>query len=329
MGACVPLLESAYLYMNFLTKCAWACALTAFSLVCLQSLALPHGATVQQVRALGAGSNVEVEISASQPITPRVQVVASPDRLVLDFPNSTPGVALRNLTVNRGAVKAVRVGLFSANPQVTRVVVDLNAPQAYQLFPSGKTIIVKLGHAAMPASASVAAPVSVSTPVPMQASVVIERHPVKQPPRVDVRFTSGKLSIWADRATLAEVLFEVHRKTGADIPIPAGAEQEEVVVQSGPGPARQVLAELLNGSRFDFVMVGSERDAAQLRSVILTPRGAPVPAVIYSGRAEPVTQARPVVAPAPGPGPAPEPPMPEADSAPEVVDQPEAQDAPQ
>jgi hypothetical protein len=81
------------------------------------------------------------------------------------------------------------------------------------------------------------------------------------------------LSIWADKVTLAELLNEVHRQTGADIPIPAGAEQELVVANLGPAPAPDVLASLLNGSRFNFIMVGSSENPAQLRSVLLSPKG--------------------------------------------------------
>jgi hypothetical protein len=97
------------------------------------------------------------------------------------------------------------------------------------------------------------------------------------PARVRVEFQRGDLSIWADKATLAEVLTEIHRKTGADVPIPSGAEQEHVAADYRLAPARDVLAALLNGSKFNFVLVGSEQDPTQLRSVLLTPRGAAVP----------------------------------------------------
>jgi hypothetical protein len=75
------------------------------------------------------------------------------------------------------------------------------------------------------------------------------------------------LSIRSERATLAEVLFEVQRQTQADIAIPAGAELEEVVADIGPAPARDALAALLNGSKYNFIFVG---DGAALERVILT-----------------------------------------------------------
>ena len=244
--------------------------------------------TIQRVAVLGSGNDVELEIAASQAVIPQTQAANGPDRLIIDFPNAVPSSDLRNISVNRGEVRGVRVGLFAKNPPITRVVLDLKTPQPYQLFPSGKTIIVKLSAAAKR-----------NIPVPSPAAVVF-RAPAPQPPpakpaaKVEVNYANGQLSIWADKASLAEVLYEVHRRTGADIPIPAGAEQDQVVTNLGPGPAREVLASLLNGSRFNFIMVGSERDPAQLRSVLLTLKDGLPAGIIYSSESPaPVAQAEP------------------------------------
>src|ERR1700674_2717574 len=89
-----------------------------------------------------------------------------------------------------------------------------------------------------------------------------------QPP-VTVTLVNGMLSIRTEKATLAQVLFEVQRQTQAEIAIPAGAEQEEVAVDLGPAPARDVLGALLNGSPYNFIFVGDE---LSLERVILTRR---------------------------------------------------------
>ena len=98
-----------------------------------------------------------------------------------------------------------------------------------------------------------------SVPAPVEAATA--------QPRVTVTYSGGMLSIHAEKATLAEVLFEVKRQTQAYIAIPAGAEQEGVVADIGPAPAREALAELLNGSKYNFIFVG---DGAALERVILT-----------------------------------------------------------
>jgi hypothetical protein len=90
-------------------------------------------------------------------------------------------------------------------------------------------------------------------------------------PLVTVTLTNGMLRIRTEKATLAQVLFEVQRQTQAEIAIPAGAEQEEVAVDLGPAPARDVLGTLLNGSPYNFIFVGDE---LSLERVILTRRDA-------------------------------------------------------
>jgi hypothetical protein len=109
----------------------------------------------------------------------------------------------------------------------------------------------------------------VSTAQPPLPSPVAETPPPPPPPAVTVTFANGLLRIHADKATLSQVLFEVQRQTQAEIAIPAGAEQEPVVADLGPASAREVLGSLLNGSRYNFIFVGSE---LSLERVILTRR---------------------------------------------------------
>jgi hypothetical protein len=244
--------------------------------------------TIRRIAVLGSSDDMKVEITASQPVTPQTLVMTGPDRLVIDFPNAVPGSDLHNLSVNRGELKSVRVGLFSTNPPVTRVVLDLKTPQPYQLLPSGNTVILKLSTGRKQATALPSRPAIVSRGSPPPAG------PAKAAPKVEVGFQNGKLSIWANKATLAEVLYEVHRQTGADIPIPSGAEQEQVVTNIGPAPAREALSALLNGSRFNFIMVGSERDPTQLKTVLLTLKDGLPAGIVYSSQSPaPMAQAQP------------------------------------
>jgi hypothetical protein len=237
-------------------------------------------ALIRKVSLLNVGNDVELEILATESVQPQTQVVTGPDRLIIDFPNSQPSSELHGLNVNRGEVKNVRVGLFAANPPVTRIVLDLTAAASYHVFPSGKTVIVKFdAKADANASAKIAGQVhlqSVSAASSAAAPIIISEAdmpptlPMLPKPPVDVHFSRGLLSIHVDKGTLAEVLNEVHRQTGADIPIPPGAQQEQMVADIAPAPAREAMAALLNGSHFNFVMVGSERDPNQLRGVFLT-----------------------------------------------------------
>jgi hypothetical protein len=87
------------------------------------------------------------------------------------------------------------------------------------------------------------------------------------PPRVS--YQNGWLTVTAENSTLGDILREVHKATGASIDIPGNAN-ERVVARLGPAPARDVLASLLNGSSFNYVLVGSVTDPAALASVMLT-----------------------------------------------------------
>jgi len=88
------------------------------------------------------------------------------------------------------------------------------------------------------------------------------------PPQVS--YQNGQLTIVAPNSTLGDILRAVRKQTGADIDIPAASDR--VVTHLGPGPAQDVLAELLNGSRFNYVLLGSPADAGVLTRVLLVPK---------------------------------------------------------
>jgi hypothetical protein len=84
-----------------------------------------------------------------------------------------------------------------------------------------------------------------------------------------VTYIDGKLSVSAKNSTLGDILRAISAKTGASIDIPGGAN-ERVVSQLGPAPARDVMTALLNGSHFNYVMVGTETNPNAVAHVILT-----------------------------------------------------------
>jgi len=243
--------------MTFRSGCGCLLAAGAFILAPLSAQT-----RVQHISVLGSGQAIEVEIQTSAPVAPQTQVITGPDRIIVDFPGALPAPELRTVNVNRGALKAIRAGLFAANPPVTRIVLDLVSPQTYQMFSIRNAVMLKVGSAPAPVIPAEAA----------LAPTAAEAPPAEPPkPPLEVTFRNGLLRIHADRATLAQILFEVQKQTGADIAIPAGAESEEVAAELGPAPAREVLATLLNGSRYNFIFVGNNRGRT-LQKAILTVR---------------------------------------------------------
>jgi hypothetical protein len=84
----------------------------------------------------------------------------------------------------------------------------------------------------------------------------------------EVLFQAGQLTISAQNSTLGDILKAVRVQTGATIELPGNAP-ERVVGHFGPAPARDVLALLLNGSHFNYLLLGSPTDPAALDRVIL------------------------------------------------------------
>jgi hypothetical protein len=89
-----------------------------------------------------------------------------------------------------------------------------------------------------------------------------------------VTFQGGQLTIVAPNSTLGDILRAVRKLTGAEMEIPASAT-ERVVTNLGPGPAPGIVAELLNGSHFNYVLLGSPSDANTLTRVVLVAKSGP------------------------------------------------------
>jgi hypothetical protein len=75
----------------------------------------------------------------------------------------------------------------------------------------------------------------------------------------------------AKNSTMGDVLTAVKKRTGAAVDMPA-VSSERVVGRFGPGAPRDVMAQLLHGSNYDYVLVGSPSDPGSLQKVVLIAR---------------------------------------------------------
>jgi len=87
------------------------------------------------------------------------------------------------------------------------------------------------------------------------------------PAAASVVFDSRGLLIVASNSSLAQILKEVAIDTGAKVE-GMGADQR-IFGTYGPGPARDVLSQLLDGSGYNVLMVG-DRGAGTPRRIVLT-----------------------------------------------------------
>lgn len=123
-----------------------------------------------------------------------------------------------------------------------------------------------------PAAKSTAAKPSPQQPQPAATTPaqptpeVTPEHGPALPPQVSLQ--GGQLTIVARNSTMSDVLNAVKQKTGANVDMPAGSG-ERVVGQFGPGAPRDVMAQLLNGSHYDYVLLGSAADPHALNKIVL------------------------------------------------------------
>lgn len=211
---------------------------------------------------------------SNPPITRVVLDLSEPQSYQISTGQNAVLVKLNSVKLNSVQLNSVQLNsakLTPANsaPKPTLLPAVRTQPSSVAPPPAAR-----LQNASLAAHTSVVVPAistasSITSAPPPPAVIPVPAPAPPATPAVSVSFVNGLLSIHAEKATLAQVLFEVQRQTHADIAIPAGAEQEEVAADLGPAPARDVLAALLNGSHYNFIFVGNE---LSLDQVILTRR---------------------------------------------------------
>jgi hypothetical protein len=111
---------------------------------------------------------------------------------------------------------------------------------------------------------------------------------LEQPPgEAQVAFAGDQLAIHADNSSLAAILRQVAADSG--MKITGLSSDERVFGRFGPGAPRDVLAELLNGTAYNLVLIGDSSKGAP-RELILTPlarAGTPAPAAMAASQTVP------------------------------------------
>lgn len=149
-------------------------------------------------------------------------------------------------------------------------------------------------------------------PFPDEANVAPTKATVANQNTATVIFRNGQLTIDARNSTLAEVLKLVAETGGATIDVPIGTGLDRIFVDhDGPGPVQDVLARLLNGSGYDFIIAGSPAGVSGPAQVLLSlhrpdepaasqPQGSnPVPVSSFLSTPPEVTSAPPPFSPLP------------------------------
>jgi hypothetical protein len=143
--------------------------------------------------------------------------------------------------------------------------------------PKTSTAVHKSVHRHKPPSAaptSLAAPAPVIPAAPRPPDWPANEHPSE----ATVLWNSQGLRIEASNSSLRQILKDVATATGAKV-VGLGSD-DRIFGSYGPGPARDVLAQLLDGSGYNVLMIGDQGQGTP-REIVLSaqPKGGAPPAV--------------------------------------------------
>ncbi len=132
-------------------------------------------AKLQKVDVAKSADTIQVQLTLSEEITPRVSKLGNPARVLVELPQTAVASAQNKIAVEAGGVKGVRIGMDGKNPPTTSVVVDLEKALAYEVSGGDGQLVITLhtqgGAEQASAKPAAAAPAAAkSTPAPAKAA---------------------------------------------------------------------------------------------------------------------------------------------------------------
>jgi hypothetical protein len=85
-----------------------------------------------------------LEIFSTRPLTPKIQVVEKPLRLVIDLPGSSIGSARTRIPFRNEQIQSIRLSQYQNSPAVSRVVLDLTGPVLYTWDAAGNRLNIRI-----------------------------------------------------------------------------------------------------------------------------------------------------------------------------------------
>ena len=140
-----------------------------------------------------------------------------------------------------------------ANPHVPQVQQQTNVTKKKKHAASNKKQEAVAPAPPLPAQTMPPVPATLMNSTPVEPNVTMEQ---------------GLLTIDAPNSTLSAVLSGVQKATGAAIE--GASPSERVAVRLGPGDPEQVIAALLRGTHYDYVILGSLGKPEVVTRVLLT-----------------------------------------------------------
>jgi hypothetical protein len=223
-----------------------------------------------------------VLLRLDQAVKPVISILSDPKRYVMDFPETQFGMDWKHsgtFNLPTGPVSSIRAGKFKMNPPVVRVVFDQaeNAPKPRLVAGDRTLTLVFEDSTGLPQDRRMAARQGGGT----QSNENTAASPAYDPPAQItkaahlpfVSYDRGLLFVDADNSNLPDILYAISQKTGAQIELPmAEGMLDRVGTRIGPASPRDVIAKLLDGSIYNYIIV--ENAAGKLDEVLLSPKAA-------------------------------------------------------
>jgi hypothetical protein len=142
-------------------------------------------------------------------------------------------------------------------------------------------------------------------PVPVAAAQPAIQPPSMQPAAMSssptsgaaaVDYSHGQLTVVSERATLGQVLKLVAAKTGGVVDVAPELQNEPVIARLGPGPVREVLTELLDSPKVDYIVIGAADGHSGLERIVVRTRqsfGRTAMAAIHPAQPQPQPEQEP------------------------------------
>ena len=148
---------------------------------------------LQHVNVVPGSNDIQIEISASGAVTPKVSKLSSPARVLVELPETVLATSQSKIPVGSGGVKGVRIGMDGKTPPTTSVVVDLEQALSYDLAPgpAGKVVLILHTQAAGATVAKNTAAPAGKAPVAAKASAPAAK-PVAAPKVAETKGPGSK-----------------------------------------------------------------------------------------------------------------------------------------
>jgi hypothetical protein len=151
---------------------------------------------LENVKVIRHADNVQIEMATREAVTPTVDKLTSPDRVVIQLPATAMATEKSKIAVGEAGIKSVRIGVNGKTPPTTSVVVDLDHAINYEISagPSDKLVltlhvpgarqVATNQAAAKPVATTTAAVPAVAKTQPTQKAAA---KPVATPPAVSAK----------------------------------------------------------------------------------------------------------------------------------------------